>query len=152
MTDKEWSHLWHVAFHSALRVLRSTQTAENIAQESIVALWQVCNSPDRRVVTNHASWIASAARYLALGALRRNREVVCDMSMFAAGSDKLEAHLTVTELLAEVPSPDRHLLVWHYIHCYSIADISEKTGLPCGTVKWRLHRARKRLRRALDCE
>jgi len=41
---------------------------------------------------------------------------------------------------------DRAPLVMHYLEGYSVRDIAQLTRLPQGTVKCRLHRARKRLK------
>jgi len=46
----------------------------------------------------------------------------------------------------------RNLLVQHHLHHRPLADISRQLGVPLGTVKWRLHRARRALERALEAE
>ena len=49
--------------------------------------------------------------------------------------------------------PDaRTLLVLHHLEERSVAEISALVGLPGTTVKWRLHRARAALERALEVE
>ena len=46
----------------------------------------------------------------------------------------------------------RTLLVLHHLEDRSVAEISDQLGLPLTTVKWRLHRARAALERALEVE
>ena len=43
----------------------------------------------------------------------------------------------------------RAILVLHHLHGYGVAEIAARLGVPAGTVKWRLHRARGALRAEL---
>lgn len=149
-TDQEWLHLWHLAFRIAFRILHDIQAAEDIAQESIVALWQACSFPGRRAVICHVSWVSSAAKYLALRACYRNKRVICRPFSTPTPDDMADSHFSTLELLMGVPESDQLFLKLHYIQGYSVAEMSQMTNLPLGTVKWRLYRARKRLLNALN--
>jgi RNA polymerase sigma-70 factor (ECF subfamily) len=49
--------------------------------------------------------------------------------------------------------PDkRSLLVLHYVESRPLGEIAGVLGIPTGTVKWRLSRAREALERALEAE
>jgi RNA polymerase sigma-70 factor (ECF subfamily) len=49
--------------------------------------------------------------------------------------------------------PDqRTVLVLHYVDDRPVAEIAATLGVPSGTVKWRLSRARAALERALEAE
>jgi RNA polymerase sigma-70 factor (ECF subfamily) len=50
----------------------------------------------------------------------------------------------IREFLGLLPEKDRSILVMRDMEGFTIAEISEATGLPAGTVKSRLHRCRRR--------
>lgn len=51
----------------------------------------------------------------------------------------------ITEALNGLSSADRATLTLHYLEGYSVQEIAQLQRVPQGTVKCRLHRARKRL-------
>ncbi|HZR18154.1 MAG TPA: sigma-70 family RNA polymerase sigma factor [Verrucomicrobiae bacterium] len=53
-------------------------------------------------------------------------------------------------LLNELPPPHRSVLLLHYLEGFSLEQIAEVTGTSIGTVKSRLHYARKSLRKLLN--
>ncbi len=54
--------------------------------------------------------------------------------------------------LDTLPQPQREALLLHYIEDFPLEEISHITGVPLGTVKSRLHHARKTLRALLERE
>ena len=52
--------------------------------------------------------------------------------------------------LAQLSTEHREALELTYYHGYSCSEVAERTGCPVGTVKTRLHHARRRLRRVLE--
>ena len=52
--------------------------------------------------------------------------------------------------MAELPPEQRAVVVMRYYLDFNEAEISAHTQSPKGTVKWRLHVARKRLRKLLQ--
>jgi RNA polymerase sigma-70 factor (ECF subfamily) len=65
-----------------------------------------------------------------------------------AAMDAVRVH----EALAQLPSDRRTLLVLHYLHDLSVAEIASTLRLPIGTVKSRMHAARAQLKGALNQE
>lgn len=59
---------------------------------------------------------------------------------------------TLRELLSEVRADDRVLLTLRYEDDLDLGEIAEVLGVPVGTVKSRLHHARRRLRSLLEKE
>jgi RNA polymerase sigma-70 factor (ECF subfamily) len=51
-----------------------------------------------------------------------------------------------------LPSEQRALLVLHHVERVPLADIARALGIPSGTVKSRLHTARRALEAALEVE
>ncbi|WP_422931840.1 RNA polymerase sigma factor [Singulisphaera sp. PoT] len=54
--------------------------------------------------------------------------------------------------LAKIPTADREVLTLFFLRDLSIAEVAEVLGIPPGTVKSRLFKAKKSLRQALDHE
>ena len=66
-------------------------------------------------------------------------------------SDELEQELTAVEHeLARLPAIEREALTLFYLRELSLHEIAQALDIPIGTVKSRLHRARRMLRRELD--
>jgi RNA polymerase sigma factor (sigma-70 family) len=59
-------------------------------------------------------------------------------------------HVAVVQALSELDADLRHVSVLHYLADMSVADIAHEIGVPEGTVKSRLSRARERLAPMLD--
>jgi RNA polymerase sigma-70 factor (ECF subfamily) len=53
------------------------------------------------------------------------------------------------ELLNQLPFPQRSAILLHFIEDFSLEEIGAVTGVPAGTVKSRLHYAKKALRKLL---
>lgn len=71
----------------------------------------------------------------------------------ASEGEELEEHgaaprgptLDLERALADLPPPWRRVVVMHHVYGYALEEIAEDEGVPLGTVKSRLHRARNRL-------
>lgn len=60
-----------------------------------------------------------------------------------------EAEEQVLALLQQLPVDQRSALLLHSVEGFSLQDIAEITGVPVGTVKSRLHHAKRAMRRLL---
>jgi len=67
----------------------------------------------------------------------------------AAVSERLERAHRLDEALARLSDEHRVLVLLHDTEGYKLTEIEALTGLPVGTIKSRLHRARSRLRQIL---
>ena len=54
--------------------------------------------------------------------------------------------------LAGLPLPEREVLVLHYLEDLSVQDCAQVCGVPVGTIKSRLNRARRMLREHVEEE
>lgn len=101
-------------------------------------------------------WMYRIARLAAMDVLRRR---------YAARTDPLEAEtlpadgddellpLRIQELeaaLAQLALPEREVVVLYYFEEQPVQDIAEWLGIPPGTVKSRLFRARRQLKNIMD--
>jgi RNA polymerase sigma-70 factor (ECF subfamily) len=58
----------------------------------------------------------------------------------------------ITRAFDQLPAEQRALLVLHHVERVPLADIARALGIPSGTVKSRLHTARRALEAALEVE
>ncbi len=54
------------------------------------------------------------------------------------------------KLLNQLPLPQRSVLLLHYVEDFSLEEIGAITGAQLGTVKSRMHYAKKALRKLLE--
>jgi RNA polymerase sigma factor (sigma-70 family) len=98
------------------------------------------------------SWLARIVRNEAFRAHGRRREQVMETIELGTTedvADRVDA-LTAREAMTRLPARDRLLLGLRYDDDLSHLEIARLTGSPVGTVKVQLHRARRRLRDALE--
>ena len=65
---------------------------------------------------------------------------------------RAEQEDSVMSLLKELPVPQRAVLLLHYVEEFSLEEIAAVTGAALGTVKSRLHYAKKALKKLLEEE
>lgn len=64
--------------------------------------------------------------------------------------DKTESQKMLWELIEALPQEYRQVLICHYFLECSVAELAKELGIPEGTVKTRLYRARKELGKAIE--
>jgi RNA polymerase sigma-70 factor, ECF subfamily len=149
-------------FRIACGVLGDRSDAEDATQEACIAAWQ--KLPTLREDDRLDAWlgriVVNACR-MRLRDRRRIREITLDDDRAKATNeipdpsrmaDQAEAVDAVGRALDRVSVDDRALLVLHHVHHERIETIAATLGIPAGTVKWRLSRARRAVQRALEDE
>jgi RNA polymerase sigma factor (sigma-70 family) len=86
---------------------------------------------------------------------RQRREQVLLEANEAAPSpeellERLEAHRTLATLLTGLPEPGRQTVLLHYFEGLTSAQIAAATGVPAGTVRWRMKQTLDDLRSRLE--
>jgi RNA polymerase sigma-70 factor (ECF subfamily) len=139
----------------AARVLRDRTRADDAAQEAAIRAWRYAHAC--RDARRPGPWVRAIARREALRIAARGAppagESATEAEDHAAGElDRVVAErVDVRRALALTTDVlDRRLLAHRYWEGRSEAEIAALTGLPVGTVKVRLHRARRRLRHQLE--
>lgn len=142
----------------ALRMMRSPDDAEEVAQDAFVRAWLAL--PSFRADSSFATWLHRIVARRALdrlAALRRRRERetgIDDRTMAAipdpaSGAEVRDARARRLEkLVSELPDMQRAVIGLFYDGDASVENVAEALGLPTGTVKTHLSRARLALRRA----
>jgi RNA polymerase sigma factor (sigma-70 family) len=147
----------------ALRIARVRADAEDVVQEAF--LYAFLDLGELRARDRFVAWLLGIVVNLARHRLRARRETPIDD--WAGGravegfvwidaepppdvrQETRELHDRVWMALGELPPEQQEAVQLHYVEGLRVWEIAALFGLPSGTVKARLHRARGRLRRLL---
>jgi len=141
-------------FQIALSVLRNPADAEEVAQEAYLQAYRRFSS--LRDPARFRAWVGRIAFRLALNRLRTHRRRMArDTAWHGSQSDALadgarDAHnrLYLERLRAEIerlPEKLRAVLLLSTVEDMDAAEVAAVLEIPAGTVRSRLHLARKRL-------
>ncbi len=164
----------------ALRMTGDRGTAEEVVQETFLALWNRAEGFDPGV-GSLGTWLRSIARNRAVDRLRaagRRPQLVAlpggagedgasasierldpDLAVFGGAApdpdpvlaaEALDTRAVIAEALVGMPEDERTVIVLAYGQELSQSEIAARLGWPLGTVKTRTRRALARLRGVLD--
>jgi RNA polymerase sigma-70 factor (ECF subfamily) len=150
----EWDVARACCLREARRILRDSDDAEEAVQEAMVRAWRnrsSCRTPGRPL-----PWLVQITRNeaLRLAARRQKRqasEIPEESPDFPASDSGLDRTLdtVATEQVLKVLRPEERALIHlRYVEDLTQGQMAARLGVPEGTVKVRLHRARARLRGA----
>ena len=135
-------------------------TAEELAQETLMTVWRkaALYSEDKG---NPSTWIFTIARNLRIDRLRRetNWHELTDEHAASIPSDESppddqaseqQRSARVKAVLGQLPPDQLEVVTLAFIDGLSHSEISEKLGLPLGTVKSRIRLAYQKVRLALE--
>jgi RNA polymerase sigma-70 factor (ECF subfamily) len=134
----------------AYQMLGNTEDAEDIAQEAFVRVFQAI--PQFRGQAAFSTWLYRIVTNLCLGRMRRERPAVAlDAIGEPRGSDNPAGRVTdglvAREVLSELPPEHRAILLLREQEGLSYREMGEALGIPLGTVRSRLSKARMAFRR-----
>jgi RNA polymerase sigma factor (sigma-70 family) len=146
-------------FSICLRMVRNRSTAEDIAQEVFIKVFSALNRYDPTYP--FASWLNRITSNLCIDHLRRERErtvsldqpiggndgdLLIQLATSAAGPDRQmeskEMMAILEDALGALPEHYRIIVILRHQEQLSYEEISNTLGIPLGTVKARIHRAR----------
>ncbi len=135
-----------------LRVTSNPRDADELAHDTFVEAYlkiAALREPEKL-----AGWLRAIAINLCRMWYRRRRHAWCELpeEVAAAEPDDEDPALLarMSAGLADLPAPQRLVLVLHYLEGMSYEQTAEFLDVPIGTVMSRLHRARRALREVLD--
>ncbi len=143
----------HKVYRLCCALLRDPTQAQDAAQESLVRVWKALPSYDGRA--SLGSWIYAITRNRCLTAIERRRAQAAfsdsevDLDAQPAPPDDThepeERSARLRELIELLPERYRRTLVLFYFEERSVSEVARQLGLPEGTVKTNLFRARAAL-------
>lgn len=141
-------------FRLAWSILRDRAAAEDATQETLVRVWKALPGFDGRAALG--TWIYAITRNTCLMELRRRRPTVSFDDPDSAEAQHAAASVAtgpaedperdnLLRLVGQLPANQQDAVRLFYLEDRSYEIVSEQLGMPLGTVKNLLHRARKRL-------
>ena len=151
-------------YHTALAILRHEADARDAVQDSCVRAWRQLSR--LREADRFDAWLGRILLNTCRERLRsRRRTVIREIALADGPDDGPELPRpgpSLADRVAEVDAvrraflrlrpEERIVLALHHGEQRGIAEIANLLETPQGTVKWRLHEARKALARALERE
>jgi RNA polymerase sigma-70 factor, ECF subfamily len=153
-------------FSLVLRMVQNPATAEDLAQEVFVKAFRHLDTYDER--WKFSSWLFKIAHNTTIDHLRRGgpetvslegeeddkgglATVLADPAAAdpQATAERRDLARSLERAIRRLRPEYRQAVLMFYAHGASYQDICEVTGLPLGTVKTNLHRARKELAQAM---
>ncbi len=144
-----------------LRLSGRPDLAEDIVQESFVRVLRNIDRFDSRF--RFSTWLFTIAKRLFVNYMQKHRPSYdsdtvggCSSSVDAPGrrSEDDEKRTNVRDVLERafegLTEQQREIVMLYHQQNWSITEISLHIGMPEGTIKSHLHRARRRMRRIID--
>jgi RNA polymerase sigma-70 factor (ECF subfamily) len=151
-----------MVFALIARSIPEPARAEEVAQEVFLRVHR--GLPYFRGEARLSTWIYRIVSNLIAEARKSRRPVEVSLDDPRPGSDglrldpgqhdrvfsDLELHDRLSKAIEQLPPPYQLLVNGHYLEGLRYEDLAESLGLPMGTVKTHLHRAKRRLRELLE--
>lgn len=152
-------------FGVLLRLLRDREQATEAPQDCYIRIWRR-GATYRAERGPAAAWLIGIARYRAIDVVRSRLAHAAHLEHHASDlrdaavpptSPEADA-LLMTDLdrlsgcLERLPEDQRQCLLMSFLEGYSHHELSERLGLPLGTVKARIRRGLARLRQCLEAK
>ncbi len=138
-------------------LVRDEQAGLDLVQETFLAA--VRHLGGLRDDAKFGSWLFGIAHQKCLQHWRKRQEILYDEipespDDLEAGPDDLliqrEQEAEFMKLLNQLPWPPRSVLLLHYVEDFSLEEIARIIETPLGTVKSRLHYAKRAMRKMLE--
>ena len=157
----------HRVYSWCLRIARNVEDAEDLTQDAFLLLCRKINT--YRGESAFSTWLYRLATNIALMRLRRKtlpqtsldeileaHEGAINPRQELKTSDRALAasiaRVDLERMFDQMPGGFRKAFFLHDSEDYSHPEIAELTGWSIGTSKSQLHKARRRLRKLLECE
>ena len=144
------------------RTVPDRRKAEDLAQEVFLRVHR--GLPYIRGDARLSTWIYRITANVCLQIRERQDPAVISIDGPAADSerrprepgardgafDAIELRDRLDKAVAQLPAQDRFLIAAHYLQGVQYEDLADAAGIPLGTVKTHLYRAKRRLREILE--
>ena len=133
-------------FRTAMAILGNEADARDATQEAFVSAWRAIGS--LKDFDRFDAWMGRVlinACRMTLRTRRRTTAVALPDIPSGDGSARLAETADFDAAFDRLTVDQRALLVLHHLHGYGVREIAAWLGIPTGTIKWRLSRARRAL-------
>ncbi len=143
-------------FHLSLSILRNETQAEDMTQEIFLRIWKAL--PNFHGEASLSTWIYTIGRNRCLTELKRQRThptvslnddamepVFAALPAIQTNGPEAGAELDVQWMLSQLPEKYRRVITLFYLERKSYEEAAAMLGLPLGTVKTFLYRAKREL-------
>jgi RNA polymerase sigma-70 factor (ECF subfamily) len=140
-------------YRMASAILGDPDAAHDVVQDAFVSAW--VHLPRLRDVDRFDAWLDRIIRNGCRDAMRRRRrlrEIDLEAAADLSTDDEPAGFGALEGAFARLSIDQRQLLAMHHMAHLPVAALARRFGVPEGTVKWRLFRARRALEQALEVE
>ncbi len=140
-------------FRLCFSMLRDRAQAEDVTQDIFLRIWRAL--PGYGAQAALSTWIYAISKNACLSELRKRKPMVSidqnedeysgEVAALAAPDPDDSATVSVSQVMDKLPERYRQAVTLFYMEDKSYEQTADSLGLPLGTVKALLHRARKRL-------
>jgi RNA polymerase sigma-70 factor (ECF subfamily) len=139
-------------YRLCVTLLRDPAQADDVAQDALIRIWKALPDYDGRAALS--TWIYAITRNRCLTAISARRDhaslsepdvaAAAEAALPVAAADESPAEL-LRELVAALPERYRQAVTLYYFEDRSVPEVAAMLGIPEGTVKTNLFRAREAL-------
>ncbi|MEN8185847.1 MAG: sigma-70 family RNA polymerase sigma factor [Bacteroidota bacterium] len=146
----------NMVYTIAIKIVRNTEDAEEVAQDSFVKAFQKLGS--FRGESKFSTWLYTIVYRNAVSKIRKKKIVTTDIDSFIIENHTIDYDLPqieaikngeqkkyVTKAINNLAETDALLITLFYLNESSIEEIEEITGLTKNNIKVKIFRARKKL-------
>lgn len=143
-------------FAVAHRILRDVDLAEDAAQQAIVTIWR--ELPGLRDPGRFDAWSYRVLVNACYAEARKERRWSPGLRLLETDAGGDDATLSVADrdqlerAFRRLPPEQRAVLVLQHYLDRTVSETAEMLGVPVGTVKSRIHHAKRAMRAALDAD
>ena len=135
-------------YRVARSMLDREADCEDAVQEALLKAW--AKLPDLREARYFETWLTRILINQCRTFYRRRPKAESALTEDIPGPEPPDPALW--EALQALPTKTRAAVELHYIEGYGVRECAKLLGVPEGTVKWRLHQGRNRLKQAIGEE
>jgi RNA polymerase sigma-70 factor (ECF subfamily) len=140
----------------ALRILRDADAAGDVLQQSLVSIWR--DLPDLRDPESFEGWSYRVVVHHCHSHLRRTRRLPATVELLPSAATVSDVQISVSlrdelqRAFSRLTTDQRAVVVLTYYQDMSVSEVARALGISFGTVKSRLHAARRAMRAAVEAD
>ncbi len=148
-----FEHFYGKTYAAVMAITRNHQTSEDLVQEAFIRAFN--GLKQLREPSKFGAWVGTIATNLARDYLKKNKKIFWTSEIeknYSSSEVSVEDQLMekeeareVRSLLRSLPSEQYQVIILYYYYEMRVEDMASFMKVNVGTVKSRLHRARRKL-------